>query len=229
MTDLADDLLRYVNADRAVTDLRDYFGKRTYSGRRFERLGGGGDRVEIANRFTAEDLVACSTLSVNVPGRAAIAILEDRAGELQRYLQQIPVDAELWDADDTAVDELIRSDDPQGPADAAWRALDEIVGVGWVTAGKLLARKRPRLVPVYDTVVRDALGLEGGWWVLLRRALTESSDVVDRLRQLQLDAGIGTDISLLRVLDVTIWMAEQGSARPSSPAENMSDHIETPG
>ena len=30
-------------------------------------------------------------------------------------------------------------------------------GIGFVTAGKLMARKRPRLIPVYDDVVKCAL------------------------------------------------------------------------
>jgi hypothetical protein len=37
-------------------------------------------------------------------------------------------------------------------------ALEDAPDIGWVTAGKLLARKRPKLVPVYDGVVKCALG-----------------------------------------------------------------------
>ena len=69
-----DAVLAIVTAERAVTDLRVYFGLdggTPFSGAYFERLTGGGDRADAANRFTADDLVAVTMLSVSVPpGRA---------------------------------------------------------------------------------------------------------------------------------------------------------------
>lgn len=44
------------------------------------------------------------------------------------------------------------------PAHTGWHLLRDQPGIGWVTVGKLLARKRPRLLPVYDRVVRCVLG-----------------------------------------------------------------------
>ena len=52
-------------------------------------------------------------------------------------------------------------------ADQAWRLLKAQDDVGWVTAGKLLARKRPRLIPVWDNVVRCALGRPANAWIWL--------------------------------------------------------------
>jgi hypothetical protein len=49
----------------------------------------------------------------------------------------------------------------------------ELDGIGRTRASKLLARKRSRLVPVVDDVLRDALGI-GDWedsWKLFRDAL----------------------------------------------------------
>jgi hypothetical protein len=53
------------------------------------------------------------------------------------------------------------------PADQAWHLLDARDGVGWVIAGKLLARKRPHLIPVWDHVVRCAMGYPENAWLWL--------------------------------------------------------------
>jgi hypothetical protein len=56
-------------------------GRARYSGAYFERLGGGGDRPETADQFTAEDLLAVSMLSVRISGYHALHVLEYQARE----------------------------------------------------------------------------------------------------------------------------------------------------
>lgn len=133
---------------RAERLLAAYFTERrkrdrqpAFTGAMFERPGGGGDRAEVANRFTAEDIVAVSMLSVNVPPRAALRILGADAPVLSRLLAAIPADVDMVDADDLHLA-------ANSPADELWHHLVGYADVGWVTAGKLLARKRPRLLPV---------------------------------------------------------------------------------
>ncbi|MET7132644.1 DUF6308 family protein [Cellulosimicrobium sp. MI9406] len=186
----------------AVKHLRRYFGPvgatTGWAGSRFERLAGGGDRPETADRFTADDLVAVSLLSVNVPPHGAIDLLETRADEFAQLLAEIPHDVELVDL------ESIPDDWAPG---RLWEALRGIQGIGWVTAGKLLARKRPRLVPVYDTVVRAAVQPTASFWEALRAELRADDRALHRhLLSLRDEAGIGDDISALRVFDVVVWM-----------------------
>ncbi|WP_251149765.1 DUF6308 family protein [Cellulosimicrobium sp. Marseille-Q4280] len=187
---------------QAVEHLRRYFGPvdgtSGWAGSRFERLAGGGDRPDVADRFTADDLVAVSLLSVNVPPHGAIQLLESRADELARLLAEIPHDLELVDVesipDDWAPNRL-------------WAALRDVRGIGWVTAGKLLARKRPRLIPVYDSVVQEAVTPTASFWEALRAALRADDRALHRhLLSLRDEAGIGDDISALRVFDVVVWM-----------------------
>lgn len=136
--------------------LRTYFsstkadGEPVYTGAMFERLGGGGDRAEVANAVTAEDIVAVSMLSVDVPGAASLRILGSAAAEIGRLLSMIPVDLDLADACDGEVGD-------GSPAASLW-TLVRASGVGLVTTCKLLARNRPQLLPVIDTVVKDVLG-----------------------------------------------------------------------
>ena len=73
-------------------------GRARYSGAYFERIGGGGDRPpDIANQFTAEDLLAVTMLSVRIEGYHALEILHYQAGKLNDLLSQIPHDLALQD------------------------------------------------------------------------------------------------------------------------------------
>lgn len=80
---------RYLATDTA--------GRAHYSGAYFEWIGGGGDRPEIFDRFTAEDLLAVTMLSVRIEGYHALEILYYRADELNDLLAQIPVGVALQD------------------------------------------------------------------------------------------------------------------------------------
>lgn len=99
-----------LDGDRVVGDLRRYFGiglppdAGVFTGGRFEHLAGGGDRRQVANRFTAEDLIAVQTLSVTVPAPVALDLLEGPLGtQLCELLRGIPADVDLSDADASVV------------------------------------------------------------------------------------------------------------------------------
>lgn len=177
-------------------------GEKPFSGRRFERLAGGGDHPDRRDWFDASDLVAVSTLSVDIPAEAAIWILEDGADDLTGFLSQIPADVTLAGAPETLIDD-------DSPATALWKALEARDGVGWVTAGKLCARKRPHLLPVYDSIVKGALHSPEHFWQSLHGWVREDGHV-ERLSEVRDEAGVGDDISLLRILDVAIWMRCRG-------------------
>jgi hypothetical protein len=191
----------------AVKQVQKYFkpGGR-FSGRQFEFIGGRGDAPEVAHRFTAEDLVAVSLLSVNIPGNVAIEILTTRAEEFSELLSQIPLVETLWGADESVVD------DHDSVAADLWRQLERIHGVGWVTANKLLARKRPHLLPVYDRVVKAKLQPRSKkFWIPLRNTLLrDDGAIIHRLEEIKDQADLDVDPSLLRILDVVVWM---GSGR----------------
>jgi hypothetical protein len=155
-------LLPYLDVDSAAQRVKRYYTEAKFTGRQFEWLAGGGDRPETTNCFTSDDIVAVSLLSVYIPGGASLAILQDRSADLAALLTDIPNNVDLWDApEDLIVD--------GGKADQLWQVLKNISGVGWVTAGKLCARKRPRLIPVYDRIVKAALSPgRKNFWIDLR-------------------------------------------------------------
>jgi len=100
---------------------------------------------------------------------------------------------------------------PGSPADQAWHLLCDQNGVDWVLAGKLLARKRPRLLPVYDKVVRCALGHpRPSFWLALHAALRADDYALHRqLLELRQIAGVPETVSALRVCDVAVWMGHR--------------------
>ena len=190
----------------AVELLSTYFhttlndGDPTYTGAMFEAFAGGGDAPAVANTFTAADLVAVSLLSVDVPGAAALRILGSNAEALNGLLARIPTNRELQDASDDEVG-------PGSPADELWDSVRR-AGVGKVTTSKLLARKRPLLLPVIDSVVKEVLRhpKKANFWLTLRGHLTaDEGRLADRLAAARDEAGV-SGISVIRCFDVIVWM-----------------------
>lgn len=221
-----------LDEDYAVRLVREYLekdsdGRFRYSGAYFERLGGGGDRPEVAYQVTAEDLLAVSMLSVRVIRYYALDVLVCQAREISGLLVQLPVDVTLADA---KADRLIADG---GPASKLWTLLREIKPplersrLGPVAAGKLLARKRPQLIPVYDSYVKKVLARprdDQSWWSDLRCQLTKDTQLVSELEAVRARAGAGAaHLSLLRVFDIMCWMhggkqqADWAQAWPPGP------------
>ncbi len=156
-----------------------------FTGAYFERLGGGGgDRPDVANTFTSDDIVAVSMLSVPVPAAAALQLLEARGPELSDLLAKIPTDVAFAELTADEVGDV-------WPVRDAYRELLAVPGIGETTATKLLARKRPHLVPILDAVVTAELSVvKGRYWVPLHAWLTADGRAQHRrLEELRLAAG----------------------------------------
>ena len=179
------------------------------TGSRFDDWAGGGDKKEVAHVITADDVLAVSFLSVQVTARAAIGLLEARAGEVSNLLEQIPTDVDLSAVGAGEYAAIMGS---QSPANQLWRLLRGSDtyrwGIGPTTASKILARKRPRLIPIFDSIVGPLMGHQTckGQWQTWHSVLTDGSGLPDRLKAIQAKAGIDKEISDLRTMDVVLWM-----------------------
>ncbi|WFE35606.1 DUF6308 family protein [Micromonospora sp. WMMD975] len=219
-------MLAVLDGAGSVDDLRRYFhgtGDAAYTGGQFDVLGGGGSRPEVADTVTAEDLIAVELLSVRIPPRQRLELLQGRLGrEVSEELAKIPADVKMGDND--ALPYIVDG----GPADTAWHLLCAATGIDWVIAGKLLARKRPRLVPVYDGVVSCAYGTRGGFWTWLHGKLGEDGGTLaERLDALHREAELPAAVSRLRVLDVVVWMRHRRGHLPSGcPGLRLPDILE---
>ena len=193
--------------ERAIELLRRYFGladNTAFTGSRFESLGGGGDAPDTANVITAADILSLSTLSIRVHGSAVLQLLEDEqfSSEASDYLAQIPANLDLVDADPTMLAK-------GSPAYRLWHHLKRLYRFGATTTSKLMARKRPWLIPVYDSVIDRAFGLgsSAGQWDYWYAVLTSNDRKLHKhLLTLRYEAGLPEQISPLRVLDVVAWM-----------------------
>lgn len=145
------------------------------------------------NAFAAGDLLAVSLLDVRFEPRAVRALLQPRS-RLCEHLADIRDDLDLWDA----------TDDDLRPAYALWTEVKKLPGVGATKTSKLLARKRPRLIPVVDRVIMTALPLGDDAWISLRSALQDEQvrANIDKIRP----PGLAPTVSTLRLLDAATWM-----------------------
>jgi hypothetical protein len=209
-------LLARVQHPDSIASLQTYFGTDRapgtlplYTGGRFELLAGGGDRPDTANRITVDDLVAVKMLKVEVPAEVALELLEGDLGPaVAAELSAIPTDVSIADADGA---ELLADG---GHADVAWHLLEERHDMGWVTTNKLLARKRPHLIAVYDDVVACAFGKPDGLWRWLQPLFCSDGGVLNTsLHAAHRAARLPDAVSALRVLDVIVWMHHRPAHR----------------
>ncbi|MGC4808803.1 DUF6308 family protein [Micromonospora sp. DT233] len=203
------EILVLLDDPRTTSDLQRYFGApghQPYTGAYFERHAGGGDRADVANVITADDLIAIELLSVRIPPQTALDLLQGEPGRrLSAQLAAIPCAVELGD------EKALPLIAPDGPADLAWHLLRGLPGIEWVIAGKLLARKRPALVPVYDGVVSCAFGTGTKFWQWLHDLLGADDGVLrQRLDECHARADLPEPVSRLRTLDVVFWMRHRG-------------------
>jgi hypothetical protein len=148
----------------------------------------------LPGEVTADDLLAVSLLDIAWRPEAVRQLLGSEAERVSAMLAAISSDLDLWEASDADL----------AAVDLLWDALLDMPCVGTATAAKLLARKRPRLCPVTDRVVIRAVGLPGLTWETLRCLLRDpdARAEVEALRPPE-----AADASLLRILDVAIWVA----------------------
>jgi hypothetical protein len=201
--------IREVPENRGFELVRAYYAPNSgFAGSMFDSFGN-----NPVGEFTSDDLVAASLLDVRFGPAAVQELLIKRQADA--LLREIPNDAKvtLWNTG------LPRES-------AAWRLWEVLVGidgVGPTRASKLMARKRPHLVPILDSVINERLGLgDRDRWRVLGEALDDQTRiVVDQLRE----AADGHAPSTLRLLDVATWMrfSESGRARNVREALDLED------
>lgn len=182
-----------------------------FTGALFDTWDSTGLRAANVNRFTADDVVAVSFLSVDVPAEAAIRLLDTQAADFTALLEELGADRDL-----------VTEAEPWDNDWVGWRLSEKLRAlpdVGATTASKLLARKRPRLRPIYDSKVEKVIGLQNVWEPL-RKELQTTSGLHELLLRFRATAGLGEAVSAIRVFDVLAWMqgAGKGCATVRSPA-----------
>jgi hypothetical protein len=176
-----------------------------HTGSQFELLISGSD----PSRFTERDLVALSTLNVEVPARAALWILSPEGqAQTSALLAGIPNGVDIWkpEVENAFADDgkLMQLWDCLGKANWPTAALGGGLG-GSTKRSKLIAAKRPRLVPVLDKVVKDTLPKSENYWRAFQDVLRDESCRESLTLATNHDC-VPPGVSLLRRIDVVIWM-----------------------
>lgn len=201
---MAVDLIDVVRAERASGDLTAYFdekGGKRFTGRRFDAFANGGDHPAVRDTITPEDLLAVQALSAVIPAETMFELLGGDLGRrIGALLARVPVDLELGTRD------ARKQVGSSSAITEAWTLLRDQPDVGFVRAGKLIARKRPHLVPVYDRVIRCLYGRPQQVWLRLHDRLAgDGAELRGELAALRTRAELPPRLSLLRVLDVVLW------------------------
>ena len=151
------------------------------------------------DRFTAFDLVAVSTLSVTIPVAAASVILLDpvTSASLNGLLVQAPPAG--TDLADTQPDEIADS----SPLSQLYLAIRQLPGMGPTKTSKLLASKRPGLVPIRDSVVSTLVNAGDRWWQPMRE-LARDQGLRNAINTASTDV-VPPGVTFLRRLDVVLW------------------------
>jgi hypothetical protein len=150
---------------------------------------------EQANSFGEADLRRANQGGARISAAEIAAVLERRK-RIERALRAIAPDASL------------AGDVPWRPLSELFAAFADIHGVGFAKTTKTLHPKRPKLIPMLDSVVQgylgdgDAMALVGAYKEDLDRNLAALLDVQRAL------AERGHMLTEVRILDVLIWSAK---------------------
>jgi hypothetical protein len=207
------DILSDQNVKAAAKLLHRYYREHDKKGRLstgsyFDGWAGRGD---TANRdvITDSDAVAVAMLSVTVPAKAMVGLSEpETAARITELLEQIPTDVALSSLSSEKAAALLTG---QGPAALLWKELrrtkDNRWGIGATTASKIMARKRPHLIPIWDEVIGQVIGVDSskGQWMNWHRLLTDGSGLPERLAEIHRLSEVELPLSELRIMDVVLW------------------------
>ena len=175
-----------------------YFRQPEFAGDLFDTLG-----VNEPHRLAFDDLLAASLLDVRFKPQAVRRLVRNPA--IDSVLSRLDTDVALWN---------VSRGDQQHDMLELWHLLVDVPGIGGTRASKLMARKRPHLFPILDSVIRHRLQLGNvDAWSALRDVL-DDDDLRARIDGLW-TGDQSEQPSTLRLLDVLTWMrfSESGNAR----------------
>jgi hypothetical protein len=160
-----------------------------FAGQTFDSLGN-----NPPDQIIPDDLLAVTLLDVRWTPLAVRHLLDNQAAKVTELLHMIDDETEIWAPEGSK---------QLGAVEPLWDLLYKLPGVRDTRASKLLARKRPRLIPITDSIIVSAVGTPGQTWATLYYCFQD-----DRFRQSveSLRPENTERISLLRIFDVAIWM-----------------------
>lgn len=152
------------------------------------------------HEITAGDLLAVTFMGEFYPPLAVRRLTQSSLAErVAALLADIPTGLAIWDV---STEQL---HDEEGAPVQLWRELLSLYLVGRTKVSKLMARKRPALVPVYDRWIGEKIATVDDYWRVYHAFLCDDSNQADvnALRPSHLSE---QDLPTLRILDTAVWM-----------------------
>lgn len=162
----------------------------------------GVDYDEDDNRVTPVDALAIKALDQGKLGKAGDDIMGDRDGNIGDLLFRIPNDVDLVDADEA----MLADDSPLGELITV---LSRDYDLSDKSVAALLARKRPRLVPLLLPAQKKALSTDGSLLQIMRELSTQlradDGRLAFQLYHLNSAADIWDGLSQVQLLSVLLY------------------------
>ncbi len=211
-----------VGTDEAVAHLTRYLAG-GYMGGAFETYG-----TNDPTAISGDDLLAVTMLSIHIRPHSKAAIsptgilrLETSSKQIELLLTELPTDRDLHTLDDVEFDAWLG---PGSAGDALYSVVRRQAHLPRVATHKVLARKRPRLMPIRDTIVEEALGMSTtpAWWRPWWETVHSDEEIVARLGTIRHLAG-ARHLSLLRAADIVVWMNGMSTQPPGTLTGSIDD------
>jgi len=167
--------------------VRAYFSDPRFAGADFDAMG-----PNPTNAFSYADLLALNLLDVRV---GPIALRKLLSGAFDDLLRALPSDLDLWSP------AMEVGGKNWNDALNLYNKILKIPGMGRTKTSKLLARKRPNLIPIHDSIIERELLLKKRYWAPLRNEL-----LAVELRESIIGFAPSIEISVLRKFDIAVWM-----------------------
>lgn len=172
------------------------------------------------NEITPDDLLAVTLLGVRWPAFAVRSLLGEQAKRcFSELLSRIDSGTTIWA--------------PGGGLELSnvvplWKEVKKLDGVGSTLTSKLLARKRPMLIPITDSIIRKAVGPGQPFYAMRTIRCCFQQEPFQRAVE-ALRPPNAQDVTLLRIFDVAIWMlcskgAHEARERAGVPHDSCSCH-----
>lgn len=179
------------------------------TGSYFDEWANRGDGPDVRDRITDSDAVAVTMLSVKVPAQAIIGLQEQPlATRIEKLLADIPTDVKMSRLTTEEAQERLGKG---SPAWLLWQELRRTPKTRWdvgaTIASKILARKRPHLIPIWDKVIGAVVGKDTAkdQWLNWHNLFMEDPDLAGRLTRIHQLSTVPTPISELRIMDAVLW------------------------
>lgn len=207
----------FLEGDEAIRALELYFSGR-FSGAWFDAAGRETDPATgvpvdpTPTRLTIEDVLSLALLDAGL-GPEQITHLLDLNVDIHHLLARIHGSLTLADAPDP-------TDETEGPwvaANEMFKLVRKVPHIGRSRASKLLARKRPHLIPIWDRHLAAGLGMgktDNDWAVAQQIVRTHGDRLAELRTELETahpDEGRLWGLSQLRILDIVVWTRHHGA------------------